>query len=106
MAEYMHDWKGKDHGICNPMCLLKLTENYFIRKEGVYTMNYHLEIETYGKRRKKLTGEFGKTYDNLDAAEKAMFDAVAEYSFSDGYEEGCIYVVDEKGKIASGNSWD
>mgnify|MGYP007108843682 CR=1 FL=1 len=68
-------------------------------------MKYHLEIEVDGKRRKKLTGEFGKTYDNMDAAEQAMFDAVAEYSFTD-YEEGCIYVIDENGKIASGNGWD
>ena len=67
-------------------------------------MKYHLEIEVDGKRSKKLTGEFGKTYDNMDAAEQAMFDAVDEYSFTD-YEEGCIYVVDEKGKIVSGNSW-
>lgn len=69
-------------------------------------MNYHLEIEVNGKRRKKLTGEFGKIYDDLDAAENAMFYAVAEYSFTAGYEEGCIYVIDENGKIASGNAWD
>lgn len=40
----------------------------------------------------------------MDTAEQAMFDAVAEYSFTD-YEQGSIYAVDEKEKIVPGNSW-